>query len=118
MLGLTLMNPKTVSASDFAHVTATAYCPTGNLTYMETVPRVGVAAGKKEWLGKTAYCWLDDGSGEIKPENFYSVLSFEDLAGSEAIKKGYVIDVFLDSYDEAIQFGAKKMIIQIVESVG
>lgn len=112
------MRPTNVKADELIKCTATAYTHTGNLTYTETIPRVGVAAGKREWLGKIAFCYLDDGDGQIKPENFLSILSFEDLGGTQAIKNGWVIDVFLNTKDEAKQFGAKKVILQIINSEG
>lgn len=117
-LGLTLLHPIKAKANEIVKVTATAYAPTGNLTYTETVPRFGVAAGKKDWLGKTAIVWFDDGDGAIKPENYYSTFVFEDLGGSKAIRNGYVIDIFMESEETAIQFGSKKVIVQIVESEG
>ena len=113
-----LSQPVRVSAHEIVKCTATAYGPTGNLTYSETVPRVGVAAGKKEWLGKVAFCYFNDGDGVIKPQNYFMILSFEDLGGTEAIAEGRVIDVFLNTKEEAIQFGFKKVIIQIIESEG
>lgn len=118
LLGITLMHPVTAHANEIVRCTATAYAPTGNLTYMETVPRFGVAAGKKEWLGSIMLIWFDDGDGQIKPQNFYGAFSCEDLGGSDAIKAGYVIDVFMESKEEAKNFGAKKVIIQIVKSEG
>lgn len=118
LLGMMLMHPVSASANEIVKVTATAYAPTGNLTYTETVPRFGVAAGKKEWLGKTAVVWFDDGDGIIKPQNYYSTFTFEDLGGSKAIRNGYVIDIFMESEETAIQFGSKKVIVQIVDSEG
>ena len=85
---------------------------------MGTKPRYGVVAGKRDWLGKTCLIWLDDGDGIIKPENYYGTFNFEDVGGSKAIKDGYVIDVWIEGYENAKNFGCKKMIIQIVESDG
>lgn len=113
-----LFNPAKVKANEIVNCIATAYSPTGNLTYTETVPRLGVAAGKKEWLGKTAIVFWDDGDGLIKPQNYYTIISFEDLGGTKAINAGRVIDIFLNTKEEAIQFGSKKVIIQIIDSEG
>lgn len=110
--------PKTAKADEIRQVKATAYCLNKNLTAMETKPRPGVVAGKREWLGKTMIAWLDDGEGQIKPENYYGTFVFEDVGGSEAIKAGYVIDVWIEGYENAKQFGCKDLIIQIIESDG
>lgn len=115
---LLIIIPKTVKADEIRQVKATAYCLNKNLTAMETKPRFGVVAGKREWLGKTCVMWLDDGDGIIKPENYYGTFCFEDLGGSDAIKAGYVIDVWIEGYENAKNFGCKKMIIQILESEG
>ncbi len=108
----------TVKADEIHNVKATAYCLDKNLTAMETKPRYGVIAGKREWLGKTCIVWLDDGDGQIKAENYYGTFVFEDVGGSDAIKKGYVIDVWIEGYENAKNFGCKNMIIQILESEG
>lgn len=120
ILAFILMIPTKTNAQELEiyKVIATAYSPTGNLTYTETIPRFGVVAGKKEWLGCTMMIWFDDGDGIIKPQNFYGAFSCEDLGGSQAIKNGKVIDIFLNTYDEAIQFGAKNVIIQIIKTEG
>lgn len=117
-LMILLFNPVQAKANEIVNCTATAYTATGNLTYTETVPRVGVAAGKLEWLGKTALVFLDDGDGLIKPQNFYSIVTFEDKGGTKAINEGRVIDIYLNTYEEAVQFGFKKVIIQIIDSEG
>lgn len=113
-----LVTPVTVKADEIRQVKATAYCLNKNLTAMETKPRYGVVAGKREWLGKTCVMWLDDGDGNIKPENYYGTFAFEDIGGSAAIKAGYVIDVWIEGYENAKNFGCKKMIIQIIDSEG
>ncbi len=115
---LVLSMTTTVKADEIRQVKATAYCLTKNLTAMETQPRFGVVAGKREWLGKTCVMWLDDGDGIIKTENYYGTFRFEDVGGSDAIKNGYVIDVWIEGYENAKQFGCKKMIILIIDSEG
>ena len=115
---LLLATPKVIKADEIRTVKATAYCLDKNLTAMGTKPRYGVVAGKRDWLGKTCLIWLDDGDGQIKPENYYGTFCFEDLGGSNAIKAGYVIDVWIEGYENAIQFGCKNMIIQIIDSEG
>lgn len=107
-----------VKADEIHRVTATSYCIKENPTASNTQPRYGVVAGKREWLGSTMVIWLDDGDGQIKPENYYGTFSCEDLGGSQAIKDGIVIDIFLNTYEESVNFGSKKMIIQIIESEG
>ena len=118
LLMLLILTPRTVNADEIRYVKATAYCLNKNLTAMETKPRYGVVAGKREWLGKTCIAWLDDGDGLIKPENYFGTFCFEDLGGSDAIKAGHVIDVWIEGYENAKNFGCKKMIIQIIDSEG
>lgn len=117
-LMVVMATPKEVKADEFLKVKATAYCLNKNLTAMETQPRYGVVAGKREWLGSTMIAWLDDGDGQIKPENYYGTFSCEDVGGSDAIKAGYVIDVWIEGYENAKNFGCKNMIIQIIDSEG
>ncbi len=115
---LLLSMTSTVNADDIRQVKATAYCLTKNPTATGTKTRPGVVAGKREWLGKTCVAWLDDGDGIIKPENYYGTFHFEDLGGTDAIKNGYVIDIWIEGYENAKQFGCKKMIIHIIDSEG
>ena len=116
-LAIAIISPVRVNADEIRNVKATAYCLTGK-TATETHVRPGVVAGKREWLGKTCVLWLDDGDGQIKPENYYGTFVFEDVGGSKAIKAGYVIDVWIEGYENAKNFGCKKMIMQIIDSEG
>lgn len=113
-----IATPKSARADEILRVKATAYCINNNPTASGTQPRYGVVAGKREWLGSTMIIWLDDGDGQIKPENYYGTFSCEDVGGSDAIMAGYVIDVWIEGYQNAKNFGSKDMIIQVVDSEG
>lgn len=96
---------------------ATAYCPTGRPTATGTIPKEGrTIAGKREWFGKTLIVFEDKGNG-FEAENYIGTFICEDIGGS-TIQSGAVVDVLIDDYNRAVQFGAKKVIIQIVESEG
>lgn len=108
----------TVKADEIKKATATAYCYNSGTTATGTIPTQGrTVASKKEYFGKTMLIWIDDGDGQIKPKNFIGTYICEDT-GSEPIKKGYVVDIFIKDKKEAINFGSRKIIYQIIESEG
>lgn len=87
---------------------ATAYCLTG-LTATETQARPGIAASKREWFGKTAKVYKNQGGnvGELIGE--YVI---EDTGG-KAIRNGSVIDIWLPTETECKQFGRKTVYVVI-----
>ena len=113
---LTLINPKTVKADEIHTAWATAYCLKGT-TASGTNTRLGIVASKKEWIGCTMVVWLDDGDGVIKPQNYLATYLIEDT-GSKTIRSGAVIDVWLPTYEECMEFGSKRVIFQIIDGKG
>lgn len=112
-----VMFPVTTARGETVTAWATAYCPTGRPTATGTVPKEGrTIAGKREWFGKVLVLFEDKGNG-IEPENYIGTYICEDTGG-ETIKKGYVVDVFIEDLARAKEFGSKRVIIQIVESEG
>lgn len=92
--------------SYYVDVTATAYTHTGNPTYMGTVAEVGVVAvdPKNIALGSEVYV--------IGSYGDYGVCRAEDIGGGI---KGARIDVFLDTEEECVSFGRRKMRAYVLE---
>lgn len=116
---LTIARP--VKAEEFYKAEATAYCLKGQTAsgdYTQDIVAAGrkVVASKPEWIGSMMIVWLDEGNG-IEADNFLGIYEVLDT-GSESIRTGKVIDVYIPSYDEAIQFGRKKVIFQIIKGEG
>lgn len=97
-----------VSQSGY-HMQATAYCINGT-TASGTQTRVGVAASKREWLGKTAKVYRVDKDGN--PTSLIGTYSIEDTGG-KSISSGKVIDLWFSTYEEAINFGRKSVYVVI-----
>lgn len=107
----------------FIKSNATAYCLQGTTASGQKV-RKGICAGKDEWMGKTilVYQRLDgDELGDL-----IGIFECLDKGGTDAIKKGYVIDVWQPTYEECQEFmnlvysnGCHgRIYIQIVEAYG
>lgn len=91
-------------------MTATAYCIDGT-TATGTHTRKGICAGKREWFGKTAVVYSDN-DGEIG--NLIGIYKVEDTGG-KPIRNGQILDIWMPTYDECIQFGRKKVHVYILE---
>lgn len=98
------------SMSAYRSMIATAYCLNGT-TASGTQTRRGIAAGKREWFGKTAKVyWNDNGTvGELIGEYI-----IEDT-GSTPIKNGSVIDIWMPTRDECMDFGRRLVYVEIVD---
>lgn len=89
---------------------ATAYCLQGKTASGEYV-RPGIIASKPEWIGKTAAVYLEGDNGDLgKFLGYYDVRD----TGSSPIREGKVIDIWMPTYDECIQFGRCKVIVYIL----
>lgn len=109
--------PTKVKAEEVLNIKATAYCYNSGTTATGTIPKEGrTLAGKREWFGKIACVWEDKGNG-IEPENFIGSFIVEDTGG-EPIRKGYVVDVFIEDYEEAKKFGSKNVIVVLIDAKG
>ena len=100
-----------VPAVKGTNMEATAYCING-ITASGTKTRVGIAAAKREWLGKTAIVYTADKYGN--PEEFVGNYKIEDTGG-EAISSGRVIDIWLPTHEECIYFGRKKVYVMVID---
>lgn len=122
ILALMLISiPTQVRADDFHKAEATAYCLEGKTASGVTTQEC-VAAGRKivaskpEWIGSMMLVWEDTGNG-IEADRFLGMYEILDT-GSKKIKSGEVIDVYIPNYEDAKQFGRKKVIFQIVKGEG
>lgn len=91
-------------------MTATAYCINGQ-TATGTQTRVGIAASKPSWFGKTiSVYWMKDG----KPSTLMGKYVVEDTGG-EPIRNGRVIDIWMPTEDECFAFGRKSVYVVVEE---
>ena len=56
----------------------------------------------------------DDG----KPGEFLGWYEILDTGGNEGIRNGSVLDIWMPTYEECIQFGRKDVLVVFVEGVG
>ena len=92
--------------SYYLDVTATAYTHTGDPTYMGTVAEVGVIAVDPRNIDLGSKVYVIGNYGD------YGVCRAEDIGGGI---KGLRIDVFLDTEEECVIFGRRKMRAYIIE---
>ena len=89
---------------------ATAYCLKGKTASGEYT-REGICASKLEWIGKTAAIYRND-NGTIG--DFLGYYDIKDTGG-ESIRKGYVIDIWMEKYEDCKQFGNPNVFVLIIE---
>lgn len=89
---------------------ATAYCINGT-TATGTQTRVGIAAAKRSWFGKTISVYqLKDG----KPSTLIGKYVVEDTGGDN-IRNGKVLDIWMPTEDECFAFGRKSVYVVVEE---
>ena len=93
----------------------TCYLPTGNPTASGVMPRRGIMAGKREWLGKTALIYERDGD---KVGDLIGIFEILDTGTGKdgAIKEGREVDIFCETESDIIP--TQKIWIQIVDANG
>ena len=96
---------------EFYKMQATAYCINGT-TATGTQTRIGVAASKPEWFGRRVAVYKQDSNGY--PAELIGEYTVEDT-GSTPIRTGKVIDIWFPSYDAAIKFGRKNVIVYLLD---
>lgn len=88
MLALTIAQP--VYAEEPRDMKITCYCPEscpGEITASGASVRVGIAASSRDHLGDCALIWTEEGQ-------FLGYYECLDVGGTDAIKNGYVIDIW------------------------
>lgn len=93
---------------EYHKMTATAYCIDGT-TATGTHTRVGVAASKRAWFGKTAKVYRDN-QGE--PGELIGIYTIEDTGGAP-IRAGRVIDLWMPTAEQCFAFGNPKVLVVI-----
>lgn len=97
---------KEYNYSYYIDVTATAYTHTGDPTYMGTVAEVGVIAVDPRNIALGSQVYVIGNYGD------YGLCRAEDIGGGI---KGKRIDVFLDTEEECVRFGRRKMRAYVME---
>lgn len=92
----------------------TAYCY-GTTRCDGGAVRTGTCAGKPEWHGKVAAIYLDD-NGELG--EFLGYFEILDTGGDERIKNGTVLDIYIPDYDACIEFGRRKVLVELIDGEG
>lgn len=80
---------------------ATAYCVSGTMASGQQT-RIGVCAGKREWIGKTAVLFQRLPDGSIG--DWISTYDILDTGGTDGLKEGKVIDVWRPDMDGVQEF--------------
>ena len=94
-------------------VECTAYCDDGiTKSGKHTVPNCTIA-GAEEWLGCMCVMWDEDW-------NFIGFYEFTDTGyGKDGdISRGETVDIFIPDEDACIEWGRRKVYIQIIKGVG
>lgn len=101
--------PKKEEHVELYSMVATAYCLTGS-TSTGTTPRLGVAASKPSWFGKTVKVYTNNAG---QPGKLIGTYTIEDTGG-EPIRTGSVIDIWLPTEDECFEFGRKCVLVEVL----
>lgn len=90
---------------------ATAYCLTGTTASgQQTHP--GIVASKPEWIGKKMMIYLKDNNGN--QGNYLGTYEVADTGG-KSIRTGNVVDIWMPTRDECMQFGRRNVIVYLVD---
>ena len=93
---------------------STAYCH-GEITASGNPVREGIVAARKEWIGQTAILYVDDAGKIGELIGIYEIL---DTGGDERIKNGDCIDIYMQDRNKCLEWGRKKIWVQIVDAKG
>lgn len=109
------LSPSEMIDNGLFYVESTAYNnPNGNLTASGKPTIEGITvAGAKEWLGCTCVLYDED-------MNFLGYYEFTDTGyGRDGdIQRGETIDVYFESYTDAIEWGRRNVYIQVIDAKG
>lgn len=102
----------TLPIDELRAIEATAYCVTGTCADGTWTEEGVTAAMAKKYIGCIAYVWERTEDGSIG--DHIGVYEIHDTGGDYRIKNGTVIDIYIPSYDDAIQFGRKDVYVYLV----
>lgn len=91
-------------------IEATAYCDSKNLTATQTRVREGIAAFSPKYYGYCALIYDEE-------MHFLGYYEIQDT-GSERIRKGEVIDIWMPTEEECLEFGRQPVYILLVKGQG
>lgn len=128
MLNLPTPITKTVQPEPELYlVEASAYCnPNGNKTAngSETIDGLTLAA-KKEWLGYTAALYFCNEDGSVGELIGYREITDTGYGrdstlypGKGTIQTGECVDIYMESRDDCIKWGRRKIYIQLIWAEG
>lgn len=109
LVTMALTVPVYAEEPELHKMTLTCYYPTGNKTCTGIEPYYGIVASKKEYLGKTAVVYKRNADNTIG--DFIGMFEVQDTGG-ETIRKGYVLDVFIENESQMIP--TQKIYVQII----
>ena len=96
-------------------IETTAYCDYG-LTASGSMVREGVCAARRDMIGKCAIVYEMEEDGTLG--DFIGYYEILDTGGDYRIENGSVIDIYIPDYDKCIEYGRRKVYVQIVEAKG
>lgn len=99
---------------EYKKMQATAYCLTGQRCDGGAVRR-GIASAAPKYYGMTAAVYINDGG---QPGEFLGWYEILDTGENEGIQNGTVLDIWMPTYEECIEFGRKDVLVVFVEGVG
>ncbi len=113
-------------AEKLVKVDATAYTnPNNNLTYSGNPTVEGVTlGGKKEWIGERVILFYSDEDGSLG--ELYGCMEFQDTGNGRASRKypgktdietGETIDIYMEDYDDCIEWGRQEMYVLFLDEV-
>lgn len=76
----------------------------------------GIAAAKEEWLGLTAILYEVEPDGDIGA--VCGIYEIKDTGGDYRIQNGTCIDIFIPDEASCIEYGRRKVYIQLVQADG
>lgn len=114
LMSVTVYAEESLDQSTYIPMEATAYCY-GTSRCDGGAVRSGICAGKKEWYGKVAAIYEDENG---KPGEFLGYYECLDTGGDERIKNGTVLDIYHPDYDWCIEFGRRKVLVELIDGDG
>lgn len=97
--------------SGFWQVEATAYCDCEQPTASGQLVRYGICATAKDLMYKTIAIYDKD-------MNLIGYFESLDTGGDSRIREGKVVDIWLPTYEECVEFGRQRVFIEVIDAEG
>lgn len=96
-------------------IESTAYSY-GEITKDGSRVREGIIAAKEEWLGLGAIVYEVEPDGSIGDvRGFYEI---KDTGSDYRLQNGTCIDFYMESYEDAVEYGRQNVYIQLIDAKG